>query len=216
MGNQCGGACGGQTPEEGEILMVFYICLMNILRITRKEALRKCNHSKQLQNQSHLKRNWNCLKSMRTKLLGSSLMLEATRQESKSVLANTIKVNTHINQIIYVDVLLKEEGLEFREEVVYHDGAVYKGQLKVGTDIRHGFGIQVWPDGAKYEGNWRENVASGRGKFYHIDGDVYDGKQSCTLLINYLGNWDNDKANGYGVYLHSNGSKYEGDWKDDK
>jgi hypothetical protein len=36
---------------------------------------------------------------------------------------------------------LKEDGLEFREEVVYPDGAVYKGQLKVGTDLRHGFGI---------------------------------------------------------------------------
>jgi hypothetical protein len=23
---------------------------------------------------------------------------------------------------------------------------------------------------------WRDNVASGRGKFFHIDGDVYDGK----------------------------------------
>jgi hypothetical protein len=23
---------------------------------------------------------------------------------------------------------------------------------------------------------WSDNVASGRGKFFHIDGDVYDGK----------------------------------------
>jgi hypothetical protein len=36
-------------------------------------------------------------------------------------------------------------------------------------------GIQIWPDGAKYEGYWRDNVAHGRGKFYHIDGDVYEG-----------------------------------------
>lgn len=84
-------------------------------------------------------------------------------------------------------MLLQEEGLEFREEVVFPDGAVYKGQLKVGTDIRHGFGIQVWPDGAKYEGNWRNNVASGRGKFYHIDGDVYDGKIVEILISRQLG-----------------------------
>lgn len=106
-------------------------------------------------------------------------MSEATRQESKSVLASTIKVSDN-PFISILDVLLKEEGLEFREEVVYPDGAVYKGQLKVGTNTRHGFGIQVWPDGAKYEGNWRENVASGRGKFYHIDGDVYDGINNLT------------------------------------
>jgi hypothetical protein len=37
--------------------------------------------------------------------------------------------------------MLDEEGLEFREEVVFPDGAVYKGQLRIGTDERHGFGI---------------------------------------------------------------------------
>jgi hypothetical protein len=58
---------------------------------------------------------------------------------------------------------------------------VYKGQIKNGE--RHGYGIQVWPDGAKYEGYWRDNMAHGRGKFYHIDGDVYDGK---FYYISYL------------------------------
>ncbi len=60
--------------------------------------------------------------------------------------------------------------------MVFPDGAVYKGQLKKATNIRHGFGIQIWPDGAKYEGYWSENMASGRGKYYHIDGDVYNGR----------------------------------------
>ena len=50
---------------------------------------------------------------------------------------------------------------------------MYKGYLKDGT--RHGPGIQVWPDGAKYEGEWRFNKANGKGKFWHADGDVYEG-----------------------------------------
>ena len=82
---------------------------------------------------------------------------------------------------------MNEDGLEFREEVVFPDGAVYKGQLRTGTDIRHGFGIQIWPDGAKYEGNWRNNVASGRGKFHHIDGDIYDGNIILILDIHICG-----------------------------
>ncbi|MFN9910869.1 MAG: hypothetical protein ACK56F_32980 [bacterium] len=41
----------------------------------------------------------------------------------------------------------------------------------------------MWPDGAKYEGNWRDNVACGRGKFYHIDGDVYDGILEIINII---------------------------------
>jgi hypothetical protein len=39
-----------------------------------------------------------------------------------------------------------------------------------------------WPDGAKYVGSWDYNAASGRGRFNHVDGDVYDGM------------WQNNKA----------------------
>ena len=39
-------------------------------------------------------------------------------------------------------------------------GAVYKGYLL--NEMRHGPGVQVWPDNAKYEGEWRENKANGR------------------------------------------------------
>ena len=67
--------------------------------------------------------------------------------------------------------------------------------------MRHGPGVQVWPDNAKYEGEWRENKANGRGKFWHADGDIYEGE------------WEDDKANGFGIYIHVNGAQYEGYWK---
>lgn len=41
--------------------------------------------------------------------------------------------------------------------------------------MRDGFGVQKWPDGAKYEGQWKENKACGYGKFFHVDGDIYEG-----------------------------------------
>jgi hypothetical protein len=47
------------------------------------------------------------------------------------------------------------------------------------------------------------NKAHGKGKFYHVDGDIFEG------------NWVMDKANGLGTYIHVNGAKYEGEWKDD-
>jgi hypothetical protein len=78
---------------------------------------------------------------------------------------------------------------------------ITKGYLKDG--MRQGPGIQVWPDGAKYEGEWKLNKANGKGKFWHADGDVYEG------------DWEDDKANGYGVYIHVNGARYEGYWKHD-
>lgn len=47
------------------------------------------------------------------------------------------------------------------------------------------------------------NLANGKGKFIHADGDIYEG------------DWVDDKANGYGIYLHLNGAKCEGFWKND-
>ncbi len=52
-------------------------------------------------------------------------------------------------------------------------------------------------------GEWRMNKAHGKGKFIHVDGDLYEGE------------WIDDKANGYGVYIHANGTRYEGNWLND-
>lgn len=63
--------------------------------------------------------------------------------------------------------------------------------------------IKIWQFYFCFQGEWKNNKAHGKGKFFHIDGDIFDGE------------WLEDKANGYGVYNHVNGAKYEGYWKDD-
>ena len=85
---------------------------------------------------------------------------------------------------------------------MYPNGSIYKGQILNNKD-REGFGVQVWPDGAKYQGYWAQNKAHGKGTFWHAEGDVYEG------------DFKDDKANGYGVYQHVNGSRYEGYWQED-
>ena len=52
------------------------------------------------------------------------------------------------------------------------------------------------PNNAKYEGEWRENKANGRGKSWHADGDIFEGE------------FRDDKSNGYGIYICSDGTKY--------
>lgn len=54
--------------------------------------------------------------------------------------------------------------------------------------VRNGRGVQVWEDGSRYEGEWINDRACGKGKLVHGNGDVYEGE------------WKDDKANGYGVY----------------
>ena len=82
--------------------------------------------------------------------------------------------------------------------------SVYGDEMDDGTrGVRHGFGVQVWQDGAKYKGQWQNNKAHGKGTFWHADGDFYEGE------------FRNDKSNGYGVFHCTDGTVYEGVWLDD-
>lgn len=36
-------------------------------------------------------------------------------------------------------------------------------------------GIYTWPNGARYEGDWKNNKREGRGKMFGSDGKNYEG-----------------------------------------
>jgi uncharacterized sporulation protein YeaH/YhbH (DUF444 family) len=76
--------------------------------------------------------------NMRTRSLRYSHILEAIKQENNSVMVNSKDVSSipssprnMMSKFFYI-VLSKEPGLEFKEEVVFPDGAVYKGQMRDG------------------------------------------------------------------------------------
>jgi hypothetical protein len=91
-----------------------------------------------------------------------------------------------------------------RQPVEYDNKSIYFGEWNLSTDQKHGRGIQLWMDGSRYEGYWKNDRANIKGILYHADGDIYDGE------------WLNDKASGFGIYKHSDGAKYEGYWFEDK
>ena len=66
--------------------------------------------------------------------------------------------------------------------------------------VRHGYGIQVWTDGAHYEGQWVCDVKEGKGTMTYVNGEKYEGE------------WKNDKAHGKGTLTYVRGDKYVGDW----
>ena len=47
----------------------------------------------------------------------------------------------------------------------------YEGETK--HDLKHGYGVQVWSNGSKYEGRWFEGKAHGKGKFTYSNGETY-------------------------------------------
>eukprot|EP00435_Cladocopium_sp_Y103_P054131 s614_g17.t1 len=65
-----------------------------------------------------------------------------------------------------------------------------------------GYSYKVFPDGSRYEGQWKDGLKHGKGRFIYPDGDVYDGE------------WQDGKAHGHGTYT-SKQSKYVGDWQSD-
>lgn len=52
-------------------------------------------------------------------------------------------------------------------------GAIYIGQWNK-NGLRWGRGTQSWPDGSKYEGYWKNDMANGKGRLIHSDGGVYE------------------------------------------
>ena len=82
---------------------------------------------------------------------------------------------------------------------VWSNGKVYIGDFKNG--LRDGSGISEL-NGYKYNGEWKEDLLHGQGKFIFKSGDVYEGELK------------DGKYNGQGKYIWKDGSVYEGEWKD--
>jgi hypothetical protein len=64
--------------------------------------------------------------------------------------------------------------------------------------------VESWPDGARYEGYYKDGKKHGKGKFFWSDGSYYDG------------DFENNNIHGKGVYIWSDGRKYDGSWKYNK
>ena len=54
--------------------------------------------------------------------------------------------------------------------MTFSDGAKYLGQWK--EDIFHGVGTMIFPDGAKHVGQWEDGKAHGYGAIYNPDGSI--------------------------------------------
>jgi uncharacterized caspase-like protein len=83
-------------------------------------------------------------------------------------------------------------------EVVFADGAIYRGAMR-GTSL-HGKGEYV-SKAFKYQGEFLEGLKHGNGMYVWDNGDRYDGT------------FAQDKPDGHGKYHFANGDSYEGDVK---
>jgi len=96
-------------------------------------------------------------------------------------------------------------------------------------DCNDGFGIYVWSNGERYEGNWQNNKRNGKGLNYYITGAKYDGFWKDDLkdgagtyfystdspYEKYTGFFEDDAISGQGTFVFRNGDRYVGTFKND-
>ena len=96
----------------------------------------------------------------------------------------------------------------------------------ISGDCENGQGTLIYPDGSKYEGQWKDGRRDGQGALSFPDGGSFIGQWKGGLFNGqgtmiyrygrYEGQWKDGMKNGQGVMTYLDGGKYEGEWKDDK
>ena len=85
---------------------------------------------------------------------------------------------------------------------LWPDGAKYVGEFK--EYAKHGKGTTNWPDGAKYVGEYTNGKKHGQGTFTFPDGTKYAGEYKDGI------------QDGYGTMFWADGGVWVGQWKSDK
>lgn len=140
----------------------------------------------------------------------------------------------------------------------WSDGSYYEGQYRAiktdkitETDVpvangkRHGFGLRVFANGARYKGSWDNDKMDGPGELTQVDGARFEGVFSnglkhgqgvetfgnilaitylCPMghrhkgigYCNYTGGYKKGAFEGKGVYACLDGREYRGDFYDGK
>ncbi len=102
-----------------------------------------------------------------------------------------------------------------------------KTALKTGCikgNCVNGKGTFIWPNGDKYNGDWKNQKPHGLGTFKWVDGTKYigdwkfglqDGQGTVTWANGdkYIGGRKNGEADGQGTFIYANGTAQSGEWK---
>lgn len=109
------------------------------------------------------------------------------------------------------------ENGEWRDSI--YEGPLVKGKMQ-------GFGTKTYYDGARYQGQWKDDLVSGKGTLYFANGDRHEGQwrrhlangQGTRYYRNgdrFTGMWRDNRRDGPGVYIYADGRRCEGTWRND-
>ena len=112
----------------------------------------------------------------------------------------------------------------------YEQGNFYLGEVKAGTNQRHGRGVDVIlaeENPFILEAWWKDDDSNFRGRLIWASGDVYEGEVHNEVRTGkgtyrwpngerYEGDWLDGNQHGQGTMHYVNGDRYEGQWANDE
>jgi hypothetical protein len=98
--------------------------------------------------------------------------------------------------------------------MLYKTGKIYEGEWE--NDAKYGRGLEIFPNGNRYEGCFVNGKPEGMGVFKWANGEIYDGQWLNAMKHgsgmwrgpkgeSYIGEWKFGKADGHGVHTWRNG-----------
>ena len=147
---------------------------------------------------------------------GNSKIKESNNENNnkQNRITNIIRVNKIPNPKSDIHTNPKITNNSNQKKLTYitkkYPNGTYKGYIY--NDKREKSGIMLFDNGAKYEGQWKNDKKQGKGVF--TSSHYFDCKNFVGMK--YEGDFKEDKFEGYGITLYTNGDKYEGEWKNNK
>ena len=128
------------------------------------------------------------------------------KNNKKNTVTNISRINkttnNNFNKVINSNI--KSKNISFNYVTKKYPNGTYKGYIL--NDKREKNGVMIFDNGAKYEGQWRNDKKNGKGIFtssHYYNCENYVG-------MKYEGEFKDDKFDGYGITMYTNGDKYEG------
>ena len=97
-----------------------------------------------------------------------------------------------------------------QKQIKEYENGLYEGIIIDGK--REQNGVMIYKNGAKYEGEWKNDKKDGKGVF--TSPHYYNCRKNVGMK--YEGEFKDGKFEGYGITTYTNGDKYEGEWKNNK
>ena len=120
----------------------------------------------------------------------------------KIIKLNIAKVTTHLST--HRSCTLKNQPFVFIILLFLFFISSCSSNECVEGDCQNGRGSNIFVDGSRYEGDWKDGSRRGQGTHIFPDDRKYEGA------------FKNGKAGGQGTMTYPNGMKYVGDWKNGK